>query len=352
MNDIRRMATDAEYAIVTKDGAIPYADLLDRDFGKCRPDSSNGEFAINSDSCVAFLLDNIARELSEINGRIIKHLKEEHKIDGVPYFGAITNIDKALYEKYGTVKSMISGCNPSRHMANKCYFMPPFEGREYSDILQDHGTPMGFHIHTDFSEDELKGIVGIDKMSREFNPDRINSIRMSVWMAKATVALLVPVLKILQSEGDDEAIRLRFKLLPCGFFRMKKYGVEFKDCPSTILRSPAYVAAAFMAARHIPYIIEEWPRKINIKEALAAINAVDRTKINELYDILFDLHQEADCLNNWGNRYQWRAIYERKAKDIYTEWRMEDIGCEDGVIRFTHELGLISQVQKIGAGEL
>lgn len=345
------LSTDAEVAFVTSRGAIPFADCFKEKLeeGGCSiyPDSSNAEFAVGLHTCCALLLDNVAGALS-MTRDVSRKIKKNVRVVAVPHCSAMAKVDVKLYKKLGTPESTMSGCNPSRHAMHGCEYVRPFGEMEYEEVLLKHGTPLGTHIHMNVPLHRLKGIVKYDAERYRFDTESFSEKLLSEWLKQRIAMYLIPVLYIMKGANDDDNIRERFKLLPPGYFRLKSYGIELKDAPSTVLRHPAYMAAAFMSARAI--IDASRPRKFNVNEALDAIANVDREKIEYLFKILHPALHKVDYVS-YGSIEMWERIASYSPSfDIFKEWKIKEYSLDEytkGLHR-GHNLGLISSSWDVG----
>lgn len=333
MNHLRYQASDCEFAVATSDGAVPYADIFRDVKYSIKPDSSNGEFETDKESCCAWFLDKINYRLISID-----QMLREHGGGLKAYYGAFLPVDKKMYAENGTPRSLISGCNPSRHAKHDGDFIRPFD-RPYEDVLFEHGTPIGSHIHCDlnFVESAQAGLFR-DEKTALINHAVVDPARTPKWILEKILMALVPTLYIMRSSGDLDGIRKRFQLLPVGYFRVKKYGVEFKDFPSTILRSPAYAAAAFMSMRCA--ILSNWIFEEPVDVVYDIVQNVDIDYITKLAMLAINIFNRIDV--SYGGHADWSIIASRTPRSISEEWQWRRSFTPDRTPRETHHLGLIS----------
>ena len=337
-----KVATDAEVGIAVRGGLIPWADMLPETFKTLRPDSSNGEFTTNVQTCCAYYLDYLNEAIYNVYHSALPEFNKKYEAKGEVVLSALHKVNKSLYRKFGTPQSTMSGCNPSRHINSNAEYAEVFDGMSYEEVLFKYGSPMGTHLHVDISAAQAKSFGLVVDEKWRIQTEQFDNAKLSESIKKIITLAMIPTMYIMRNSGDDDAIIQRFKLLPLGYFRVKKYGIEFKDFPSTILRTPWYAAAAMMALRTAVYFVSVGNTlKINTDEAYTKLMQLDHDYIAKAFSAMVD-HSFLRVDSSLSTEGSWKKLSAVAPKSTDVDWEWKRHFSEAGEYRNGHLLGLES----------
>lgn len=268
------MATDAEGGIVTKNGLARCASLLfplkkdapniphlsgDNLGPYCSDwqaydDGWQFEFSNGVYGCLAWNVDSVRGAIISILRHANRHGLKVTFADRVRVFKPDMTIAPS--------RAFVVGCNSTMSAERGGEEAPTFP--DYLKFLNTDGILCGTHLHCNQNNIGKDWWQSDDQEREKF----LNLVRSVVVYAVLPMAYWV----------RDPDCGLRYRALGVGNFRIKGYGIEFKDMGSSILRSPLFYSAACGMVRSCVVGWDRW------------YNGIKKT--NE-YEVPYELWQEA-----------------------------------------------------------